>query len=713
MFRLEYVDIEGFRGFSSRVRIPLDADAIVVVGENGRGKTTIFDSILWALTGVVGRVGGGHDDALKSLFSGSGTMRVEVGLKDPDQVVVVSRMFDGEVTTAQVRNASGSLQNDAADAELVRLLWPTASLSSNSREALETVVSRALYLQQDLVREFIQADDRRKRFQVVAELLGAGRVAQLQLALERAKQAWATGTTRLENDLRPAQERLRELNDSVASLDGIPSDQLATLEADWDEFVVLASDLGLPIDREVTGRRTAVNEVLQQASLLAATTTQRIQALQGVISSLSELPEIEDGEMAQAEAILAVARNTKQVAEESRANANRALAAATSAKEAAEDAASRLSIMAEMALGFLSGNCPVCGQSIDRESTEQHLRELLGGTAAMPTDLEEVQLAARLASERLDLVAAEVESAEQTVRMIAARVLERSTSLQAASEELASLGFPTEGAPGDLVDQAQRILAEQIIRRDRLNGLTRSAESLSLGLAVESASRRGEQTRRDREKVAASLADASRAIERRKEATKLAERLVPSLRAAADGLVEGRLAEIRPLLQQIYSAIETHPALINIELIQTRTGRNAELFPRISDESGDISSENPVDVLSSSQANALAVAIFLSLNLSISDPPLDCAILDDPLQSLDAVHMLGLVDVLRRLGPQRQLLVSSHDPDFGRLLARKLRPVGGGSESTLVIRLSAWRPEGPLVNVERLVPVDDRLRITG
>src|ERR1019366_4407261 len=83
---------------------------------------------------------------------------------------------------------------------------------------------------------------------------------------------------------------------------------------------------------------------------------------------------------------------------------------------------------------------------------------------------------------------------------------------------------------------------------------------------------------------------------------------------------------------------------------------------------------HPPSVLSSSQVNALAVSIFLSFNLGVSRPPLAALLLDDPLQSLDDVNLLGLVDLLRRTKDRRQLCVSTHDARFATLLSRKLRP---------------------------------------
>jgi len=45
--RLVSVEAEAFRGFGARVIVPLDADAVIVTGSNGVGKTTLVDAICW------------------------------------------------------------------------------------------------------------------------------------------------------------------------------------------------------------------------------------------------------------------------------------------------------------------------------------------------------------------------------------------------------------------------------------------------------------------------------------------------------------------------------------------------------------------------------------------------------------------------------------------------------------------------------------------
>lgn len=56
--RIAELELSGFRGFSGTLKADLTADAVLVIAANGQGKTSLFDAILWALAGVVPRLGG-------------------------------------------------------------------------------------------------------------------------------------------------------------------------------------------------------------------------------------------------------------------------------------------------------------------------------------------------------------------------------------------------------------------------------------------------------------------------------------------------------------------------------------------------------------------------------------------------------------------------------------------------------------------------------
>lgn len=171
-----------------------------------------------------------------------------------------------------------------------------------------------------------------------------------------------------------------------------------------------------------------------------------------------------------------------------------------------------------------------------------------------------------------------------------------------------------------------------------------------------------------------------------------------ALRESAGDLVKDQLREIEPVLQRIYETCDPHPALKAVRLVSSIFRGRGQLGTVVEDPENETArSDDPARILSSSQINVLAVSLFLALNLTVRSLPLQCAILDDPLQSLDDLNLLGLVDVLRHVKDQRQTFISTHDLRFGMLLRRKLRPVEPG-QRTRIIEMSDWSREGPTIN---------------
>ena len=162
--------------------------------------------------------------------------------------------------------------------------------------------------------------------------------------------------------------------------------------------------------------------------------------------------------------------------------------------------------------------------------------------------------------------------------------------------------------------------------------------------------------------------------------------------------MEAESRKVEPLLQRIYETVNPHPEFRAARLLTAMKRGRGHLWAEIeTDTNGDvIRVEEPQTVLSSSQLNILAVAVFLALNLSNENPPVELVILDDPLQSLDGVNLLGLADLLRKLRGRRQMMISTHNELLASLFQRKLRSVQP-EERTRIVSLTAWSREGPTV----------------
>jgi len=83
--RLISIELEAFRGFADAQRFDLDADVVLVRGDNGSGKTSLIDGLLWLLTGEIPRLSKrarglrrGHDPLI-NIYAGA-PARVRISL---------------------------------------------------------------------------------------------------------------------------------------------------------------------------------------------------------------------------------------------------------------------------------------------------------------------------------------------------------------------------------------------------------------------------------------------------------------------------------------------------------------------------------------------------------------------------------------------------------------------------------------------------------
>ena len=88
---------------------------------------------------------------------------------------------------------------------------------------------------------------------------------------------------------------------------------------------------------------------------------------------------------------------------------------------------------------------------------------------------------------------------------------------------------------------------------------------------------------------------------------------------------------------------------------------------------------SPTLSFSSAQINVLALSIFLARALSIKDDdgnPVDCILIDDPVQTMDEINIFGLVDLLRNEFAEKQLILSTHEDEISRYLRYKFKKSG-------------------------------------
>lgn len=97
---------------------------------------------------------------------------------------------------------------------------------------------------------------------------------------------------------------------------------------------------------------------------------------------------------------------------------------------------------------------------------------------------------------------------------------------------------------------------------------------------------------------------------------------------------------------------------------------------------------NPRSMLSAGNLNTAALTLFMSLNLSVK-PTLPWLVIDDPVQSMDEIHIAQFAALLRTLSRQRerQIIIAVHEKPLFDYLALELSPAYEG-DRLVTIELS-------------------------
>ena len=700
--RIASVEISGFRAFGGNARFDLKGDIVLVVGANGQGKTSLFDAVHWAITGQIARLL--HPSSVVSLYSASGEARVEVAIDSNDgRDVLVTRRSDGEKDSLLLRVGGDTFRDREAEDELLRLLWPDALAAGEPREALRSALERGVYLQQDRLTDFLTADTDQDRFNSISELIGAGRITEFQSALERSRRAWSKVTNERSTNMTAVEGRLDRLNAQLSEL--AESDlMIGPSRSEWNAWWTQASVLGAStqvIPRiDSSDSHSAIDTAMAELRALRFSLERRGNQLRELRLLMLDVPlAIADldglhEEVEAASQHLEAARKTFAEAESKVAEARRKQLEARSEQ-------GELRVLAEIALRHLGEKCPVCQQAYDLNSTREMLESLLTSTSQFVSlPINEYGLIVLLK----DVQAMEERVSNASVALREAQLLERrrvdrQEQILVGLTELA-INVP-EGSNAEIAIESA--LEENLSKLESLSVASQQGEVLALSLARGGQLARKAELEREVRQVRLDLSITRNEVEERQRTGELVSKMIGSLRNASSELVEGELGRLEPLLQRIYSTADPHPEFRIVRLLSRMRQGHGRVLAEVEDPIHDQRSDAPSIFLSSSQMNVLAVSVFLALNLGISTLPLKVAILDDPLQSLDDLNLLGLIDLLKRMRERRQLIVSTHDSRFTSLLERKLRPVSE-DQRTILIELSGWSSEGPRVtqrDVER------------
>ena len=689
----EHLAVEAFRGFNDRVEFDLGASIVIVHGPNGMGKTSLFDAMQWLLLGELPRVANARlrvtEEHIVNAYRQGETAKVAGRVRLGDKVVDLTRVGDRSASTLTwEESGSHPLFGEEAEAAL------EASFSASREMDLRTSLTACGLLQQDAARLVLKAKPR-DRFAIFSQLLGLSDLEQFEdWSQSQAKQAKAA-LTEASNALLGAERaatyaraQLAQALEFAAQRPAVESviRRLADLIG---SFVVL--EIAVPSSRDdAVGVSAVAQRFAQEFAALAVTLVSYIEASETAVPADNEIDE----DLAQVDAETA---STVDLLASQRAS----LIAATSALEAARSAKEGLGRMAAAVLPQLTGpDCPVCGQSIELARVRRHLGELAGDDGSVDA-----------LSAAVDVLAAEISLSEarlrdahgraEDIRRRAQKLASRREELQIFQERLAAV------RSSDIV----RVTDPPEPMRELLAWLqsVRSEATLLAGVSQEYIAAVDASGGAEEARAAQDLGSAEANVRVRAASTQRAEtanQAASLLHEAASGarldVVRSEFARLAPIAQNVFSRLDPHPTFTELEL-ETDVLRSASTATaRVRDVTQGVAAD-PMVIFSSAQANIAAISYLIALNWTTASR-VPVLMLDDPLQAMDDINVLGFADLCRHLRVGRQVIVSTHERRFAQLLERKLTP-HNDRDRTIVHEFVGWERSGPIVKERSIGPV--------
>jgi DNA repair exonuclease SbcCD ATPase subunit len=698
--KISHLKLEDFRGFTGNYEFDLDANVIILQGSNGLGKTCFLDGILWSLTGEIPRLG--EDKNIVSAYSSTGEARVELTLQGKqNKEYKIKRVFDGEKTKIRFETTSqGSSTGIQAEANLLEKIWPEALSTQNEQQALLKAITHSVYMQQDLIRKFIDSDEN-DRFEAISELLGVGRVADFQDELSNAKSKWTEITNKLKKEEKdPAKNELDKLEEKI---NDIEEDETKNIEdIDWEDWWEKCISLDIDIEEYPSIKSDNASSKLDKTINLLMTKKNNLVRKKEEAENLCEdIKSKETEEIDDISELKNEIKEKKEALDDKESKLKEIRKEVRKEKEQKQD----LATLATIALRHLGDRCPVCDQDYDEEKTKNRLEKLkkYSNKKDLPDDEEKNKL-----EEDIDELKETIDSLND--KCIEAKKTKKEHKKWKKSRNEKLKKFDIDPEEEDIKNKLDEKIKDIENRISSISTLKDKGEELAVSLSTIGQKARLEEFKKKKKELEQKVDNIDSKIKKREKAGKLAQRIIEQLRKASSEIVKNKLDDISPLLNRIYSRIDPHKSFRFANLIYGMRYGKGEIYPEVSDPKEEVDSSDPVNLLSSSQINSLALSIFLAFNLGISSLPLNAVILDDPIQSLDSLNLLGVVDLLRRIKTKKQLFVSTHDSQFGDLLQRKLRPVDEGDRS-IVLSFEDWNRKGPTINRSE-VKLEDTYVIT-
>jgi DNA repair exonuclease SbcCD ATPase subunit len=684
--RLISLSVEAFRGFADRQTLPLDADVILLTGGNGVGKTSVVDAMTWTLIGRLPHLERvrrrRNEEVVVNRYRAGLASAVTLVIDADGRRVEATRTGTSLENTLQLEAGGKRISGSRASVELAE------TFGAESHEELASAVERWGVLRQDELRAVLNVhpDEVHSRLR---DLLGLGELDDFDASLKAVVEKRQGALTQVADLLGGAKTRLEQARTSLAKLDleAANTERLGHLE-DALTDVLRANEPLIEISPRPERNARDYRSVLGTLRSTFEAFRDHLSALSVIETRLGQLSVPEDSTSG-------LEARRKQLNEERDRLASEVRAAEVRLAEVQSraDGATRLAAAASPLLGE---RCPVCRQTIN----EAHVRGLLdriSGSAAAELSaaieqLGQAQRAWGLQESELRLAEAELRERRVNETEIARLVTERNSIIESI-RSFATTEKRVRVVPGTIDPEGLRATV------DALSAVAQAVRAL---LTTLEELPRGDRSRLEAEQIEAEdkIEAMSPEVERLRMNHRRLDELYRAMQEEAVEVTGAELEALNPLFSEVYRRLAPHPTFTDLELEHDLYRRRGRTMPVLSDPLLEVEA-NPQVICSVGQLNVVALSYFLALTLMARERSLPFMIMDDPLQSLDDVNVLGFADFCRRLRTTHQLMITTHDRRFGELLARKLTP-RDRSVTSLQLNFTGWTRQGPAIEITHL-----------
>lgn len=638
--RLDFIEVCGFRGFRDLVRINFGRGFTVITGRNGVGKSTLCDAVEFAITGSIDKYT--FEKAAKESLSDYLWWRGE-GVPNAHYVTASFVDDSGEpfiITRTRERGSDRSPQE--IQAALCRGPVPDDALRQLTRTSIirdEWIAALSLDLTEterfDLVRSALGALEGSEAGSRAKEVVAAAEATR-----SKDEAAYEAARSRLADRLTQQSETQAALSRSGDVSSALRVIAAAVPDAPTELTARLATGrIALATGRARLGR---MGEALQLGREVAA------------VQAIYNAPEAVANRKA-ASAAHDVAQREHDDAQQVVSEAEQRLLR----EEEMDAMAASLSLLVEHGerVGLHDNNCPLC--AAHRTSDEfaaglaaarRRITSLASGVQAARDALASAEEKERELSLTLQIATAAVQAHEGELQRLR---LQEESHVEFYSQWGLNYRFIQDP---DGLEQAISQERDWLIDLERALLVLEASQAVSRMSSIES----------NILALRAEIEKLAQAVSQSQDAVTAAREIERSIRRVSAEIIDERLAQISPLLNELYQRLRPHADWRTIDY-----SIRGDVRRFLSLKVGD--GLNPQFVFSSGQRRAAGLAFLLSVHLARAWTPLRSLLLDDPVQHIDDFRALHLVEVLAALRLDgRQIICAVEDSALADLLCRRL-----------------------------------------